>query len=118
MDHAKATVDEFLNGFLDDYQTEGGVARRTWQDYRYHIETNIVLAIGTLPLGDLKRLQMDEWRRGLRERGLGHRTIDYAHSVLRRALQFAVEWEILERNPAGARFRAAKRKRTVKRTCT
>lgn len=37
-----------------------------------------------------------------------------AHSVLRRALQFAVEWEVIERNPAGTRFRAAKRKRTVK----
>ena len=113
-DRAKATVAEFLTRFLDYYQTEGGVALRTWQDYRYHIETNIVPAIGTLPLGDLKPLQVDEWLRGLRERGLGDRTIDYAHSVLRRALQFAVEWEILDRNPAGARFRAAKRKRTVK----
>ncbi len=101
-DRAKATVAEFLTRFLDYYQTEGGVALRTWQDYRYHIETNIVPAIGTLPLGDLKPLQVDEWLRGLRERGLGDRTIDYAHSVLRRALQFAVEWEILDRNPAGA----------------
>jgi integrase len=42
------------------------------------------------------------------------RAVDYAHSVVRRALQFAVEWEIIDRNPAGARFRAAKRKRMVK----
>lgn len=113
-DRAKATVAEFLTRFLDYYQTEGGVALRTWQDYRYHIETNIVPAIGALPLGELKPLQVDEWIRGLRERGLGDRTIEYAQSVLRRALQFAVEWEVIERNPAGARFRAAKRKRTVK----
>jgi integrase len=113
-DRAKATVGEFLTRFLDYYRTEGGVALRTWQDYRYHIENNIVPAIGTLPLGELKPLQVDEWIRGLRERGLGDRTIEYAQSVLRRALQFAVEWEIIERSPAGARFRAAKRKRTVK----
>lgn len=113
-DRAKATVAEFLTRFLDYYQTEGGVALRTWQDYRYHIETNIVPAIGALPLGELKPLQVDEWIRGLRERGLGDRTIEYAQSVLRRALQFAVEWEVIERNPASARFRAAKRKRTVK----
>ena len=75
---AKATVAEFLTRFLDYYQTEGGVALRTWQDYRYHIEANIVPAIGTLPLGDLKPLQVDEWLRGLRERGLGDRTIDYS----------------------------------------
>ena len=71
------------------------------------IEANIVPAIATLPLGDLKPLQVDEWLRSLRECGLGDRTNDYAHSVLRRALQFAVEWEILDRNPAGGRFCAA-----------
>jgi integrase len=108
-DRAKATVAEFLTRFLDYYRTEGGVALRTWQDYPYHIETNIVPAIG-----ELKPLQVDEWIRGLRERGLRDRTIEYAQSVPRRALQFAVEWEVIERNPAGARFRAAKRKRTVK----
>jgi hypothetical protein len=32
-DRAKATVAEFLTRFLDYYQTEGGVALRTWQDY-------------------------------------------------------------------------------------
>src|SRR5262245_35923013 len=80
-DRAKASVAEFLIRFLGYYQTEGGVALRTWQDYRYHIETNIVPAIGTLPLSDLKPLQVDEWLRGL-----GDRTIDYAHSVLPRAL--------------------------------
>jgi integrase len=40
--------------------------------------------------------------------------VEYAQAVLRRALQFAVEWEILDRNPAAARFRAAKRKWTVR----
>lgn len=55
-DRAKATVAEFLTRFLDYCQTEGGVALRTCQDYRYHIETNIVPAIGALPLGELKPL--------------------------------------------------------------
>ena len=48
------------------------------------------------------------------DRGLGDRTVEYAQAVLRHALQFAVEWEILDRNPVAARFRVAKRKRTVK----
>jgi integrase len=51
--------------------------------------------------------------KSLRERSLGNRTVEYAQAVLRRALQFAVEWEILDRNPAAARFRAAKRKRAA-----
>jgi hypothetical protein len=53
-DRAKATVAEFLTRFLDYYPTDGGVALRTWQDYRYHIEANIVPSIGGLTLGELK----------------------------------------------------------------
>jgi integrase len=111
---AKVLLSDFLNRFLDYYKTEGGVALRTWQDYRYHVEQNIVPAIGGIALGGLKPRDVDLWLKALRDRGLGNRTIEYAQAVLRRALQFAVEWEILDRNPAAARFRAAKRKRTVR----
>jgi integrase len=69
--------------------------------------------IGGIALGNLKPVDVDQWLKSLRDRGLGNRTVEYAQAVLRRALQFAVEWEILDRNPAGARFRAAKRKRAV-----
>jgi integrase len=96
------------------YKTEGGVALRTWQDYRYHIEENVIPLIGGVALSELKPVLVDEWMRTLRGRGLGDRTIEYARSVLRRALQFALEWELLDRNPAGAKFRAAKRKRAVR----
>ncbi len=105
---------DFLKRFLEFYKTEGGVSLRTWQDYRYHIEENVIPLIGGVTLSDLKPIHVDEWMRSLRSRGLGDRTVEYAQSVLRRALQFALEWELLDRNPAGARFRVAKRKRTVK----
>ncbi len=105
---------DFLKRFLEFYKTEGGVSLRTWQDYRYHIEENVVPLIGGVVLAELKPIHVDEWMKSLRSRGLGDRTVEYAQSVLRRALQFALEWELLDRNPAGARFRVAKRKRTVK----
>jgi integrase len=110
---AKDVLSDFLKRFLDYYKTEGGVALRTWQDYRYHIEQNISGVIGGIAVGDLKPRDVDQWLKLLRDRGLGSRTVEYAQAVLRRALQFAVEWEIIDRNPAGARFRAAKRKRIV-----
>jgi integrase len=111
---AKALLSAFLGRFLDYYKSEGGVALRTWQDYRYHIEENINGIIGGIALGDLKPRDVDQWLKSLRDRGLGNRTVEYAQAVLRRALQFAVEWEIIDRNPAAARFRAAKRKRIVR----
>jgi integrase len=112
-EEAKASLADFLQRFLAFYKTEGGVALRTWQDYRYHIEENVIPGIGAIALADLKPREVDLWMKSLRERGLGNRTVEYAQAVLRRALQFAVEWEILDRNPAAARFRAAKRKKAA-----
>ncbi len=112
IDESRSALSEFLREFLQFYQSEGGVSLRTWQDYRYHIEENIIPGLGGLTLNELKPRHVDVWMKSLRERGLGPRTVEYAQAVLRRALQFAVEWEIVDRNPAAARFRAAKRKRT------
>jgi integrase len=111
IDESRSSLAEFLRDFLEFYRSEGGVSLRTWQDYRYHIEQNIIAGLGPVALSELKPRHVDIWMKSLRERGLGPRTIEYAQAVLRRALQFAVEWEILDRNPAAARFRAAKRKR-------
>ncbi len=111
-EEAKASVGDFLQRFLTFYKSEGGVSLRTWQDYRYQIEKNVTPGLGGISLAELKPREVDLWMKSLRERGLGNRTVEYAQAVLRRALQFAVEWEILDRNPAAARFRAAKRKRT------
>jgi integrase len=112
-EEAKASLADFLQRFLSFYKTEGGVALRTWQDYRYHIDENIIPGLGAIALSALKPREVDLWMKSLRERGLGNRTVEYAQAVLRRALQFAVEWEILDRNPAAARFRAAKRKKAA-----
>jgi integrase len=111
-EEAKALLADFLQRFLVFYKTEGGVALRTWQDYRYHIDENVIPGIGAIPLVDLKPREVDLWMKSLRDHRLRPRTVEYSQAVLRRALQFAVEWEILDRNPA-ARFRAAERKRAA-----
>ena len=48
--------------------------------------------------------------RSLNEKGLAARTAHYSYSVLRRALQFAVDWKYIPANPASSRMLAAKRR--------
>jgi Phage integrase, N-terminal SAM-like domain len=69
-EEAKASLADFLQRFLAFYKTEGGVALRTWQDYRYHIDENVVPGIGAIALSDLKPREVDLWMKSLRERGL------------------------------------------------
>jgi hypothetical protein len=77
-EEAKSSLGDFLQRFLSFYRTEGGVALRTWQDYRYHIDENISPQIGAIALKDLKPREVDLWMKSLRERGLGNRTVEYA----------------------------------------
>jgi integrase len=118
----KATLAEFLKDtFLDFYKTEGGVEPQTWSDYRFHSERHIIPLIGKIALCRLTTLDVDQWMSTVRGqtsertgRPLSDRTIEYAYAVLRRALQFAVDWRYIAANPASARMRAAKRRRKTR----
>ena len=110
-DAGAQTLETFLRGFLDFYKTEGGISPSTWQDYRYHIDSNIVPAIGSVRLDRLEPRIVDQFLKTLRARGHANRTIEYALAVLRRAIQFAVDWRFIVANPASSRMRAAKRRK-------
>ena len=109
-DAGKNTLAEFLKEFLAYYKRDGGVAPSTYQDYRYHIESHIVPVLGKVTLKDLDPRKVDQFTRALNEKGLAARTSQYSFSVLRRALQFAVDWKYIPSNPASSRMRAAKRR--------
>jgi integrase len=123
-DGGKLTVRQFFEAkFLPFYKTEGGIEPQTWNDYRFHAENNIVPLLGNVPLEELTARAVDHWTAQLRSRvsertgkQLSDRTIDYAYAVLRRALQFAVDWRYIAVNPASARSRAAKRRKRVTAT--
>jgi integrase len=105
----KMTVQEYLEEFLDFCRTEGGLAPSTFQDYRFHVNGKIIPLIGAMPLQHVQPRTVDDLLRDLRAKGLANRTVSYTHAVLRRALQFAVDWRYIAANPASARMRAAKR---------
>jgi integrase len=65
--------------------------------------------LGKVKLSDLDPRRVDAFTRALTEKGVAARTSQYSYSVLRRALQFAVDWKYIAANPASARMRAAKR---------
>lgn len=59
--------------------------------------------------GHLDPRRVDSFTKGLVAKNLSPRTCQYSYAVLRRALQFAVDWKYIPVNPASARMRAAKR---------
>jgi integrase len=110
LDAGEKTVGQFMSEFLCYYKSDGGIALSTLEDYRYHIDSNIVPALGRVKLRELDPRKVDQFLRSLNEKGFSPSTVQYAYSVLRRALQFAVDWKYIPVNPASSRMRAAKRR--------
>jgi integrase len=108
-DAGEKTVEAFLAEFMIYYERDGGIAPSTYQDYRYHVDAHIVPALGKLKLRDLDPRRVDAFTKGMIDKKLSLRTCQYSCAVLRRALQFAVDWKYIPVNPASSRTRAAKR---------
>lgn len=114
-DAAKETLAEFLKRFLEYIKphehNEYGVSPSVHQDYRYICDKHLIPALGSKRVRDLNIRDVDDLLRKKADSGLSMSTVQYIHRVLRRALNFAVDWYVIERNPASARMRTAKRRK-------
>lgn len=104
----KMTVSVFLERWLSDY-AEIKVSAKTLERYQEIVRRHLVVALGPLRLVDLRPLHIQEYyaaalRSGRVDGrgGLSAQTVLHHHRVLREALQQALRWQLLARNPADA----------------
>lgn len=111
--HANLTA-EVLNGtylepsnetlaiFIDEWRKHAsrGRAQRTVDQYRISCERHIKPALGRVRLSQLRPLHIENMMTAEREAGLAQSTIDKHFWTLHKALDRAVAWGKLARNPA------------------
>jgi len=100
----KITVADFLLRWLRDYAVSN-VAQSTLQRYQGIVEHHLVPALGHLKLRELRPAHIQHAyasfnRRDRRAAPLSPKTIFEHHALLRTALNWAVRWQLLSRNPA------------------
>ena len=102
---ARTTLAEFLERWLEHVKTQ--VSPRSHERYCELARKNIVPLLGTTALSKLQPTAISSayakaLAGGQRKRsgGLAPRTVHHMHRTLRQALQQAVRWQILVRNPA------------------
>ena len=101
---AKMTVRQFLDYWLDHMTSQ--VAPRTHERYGEIALKCVAPLLGNVLLPKLRAVQISaayskalaEGRRNGKD-GLAPRTVVHMHRILRQALQQAVDWEMLARNP-------------------
>jgi integrase len=95
----KTTVADYLRGqWLPVVQTR--LRPGTWVEYGRKVETHLIPAIGQVPLQQLTTAMLNALYQQLLQRGVGPRTVQYVHATIRKALNDAVRWGLLVRNPA------------------
>lgn len=107
---AKVSLADFLRRWLRD-AVENKVALSTAVGYRSIAESQIIPALGSIRLAELRPLHVQaaytDWlkpgnRRDGHKGALSPRTVLHYHSVLNAALDQAVKWQLLQRNPCAA----------------
>jgi integrase len=93
------TVEAYLNEWLTQIVAVR-VRGNTLAAYRYNADRYLIPDLGRTKLVHLTARDLRLYFQGLRQRGVGVRTVKYVHTTLRAALQDAVREEILDRNVA------------------
>jgi integrase len=95
----KTSVAEYLHGqWLPATKTR--VRPGTWVEYRRKADTHLIPALGQVPLQQLTTAMLNAHYQQLLTSGAGARTVQYVHATIRKALNDAVRWGLLARNPA------------------
>ena len=92
-------MEQFLDAWIED-TAKPRLRARTFAGYKHHVEENLVPGLDKLPL---RQLTPQHVQRLLNEKsagGLAPRTVAGIRAVLRAALNDAVAWNIIDRNPA------------------
>jgi integrase len=102
---ARTTLAAFLDRWLDHVKTQ--VSPRSYERYCELARKNIAPLLGATPLSKLQPAAISSayakaLTSGRRDGtgGLSARSVHHMHRILRQALQQAVRWQILVRNPA------------------
>jgi integrase len=97
---SRLTVAAFFSRWLD--VSKERVKPRTHQRYAELVALHVRPVLGSLQLTKLRPLHIEELYKTLRGRGLSGTTVLQIHRVIHAALNQAVKWQLLDRNPADA----------------
>ena len=97
----KITLGQYLDNFIADVATHT-LRPSTLRSYSYLIHDHIQPELGHIKLVALRPDQIQLLYTIKLEQGLSRRTVQYIHSVLRRALNQALKWGLIYRNPTDA----------------
>ena len=85
--------------FTDHYLPHSKQHKRSWANDAEMQRLRLSQQFGSVLLNKFTRREVQQWLNELRESGLAPSTCDHHAKLLRQALNLAVTWDLLEKNP-------------------
>jgi integrase len=90
---------EYLDTWLER-TAKGRVRAQTYKGYEVNVRVHLKPALGHWPLNRLEPMHVQDLIDEKLRQGLSPKSIRYMHGILRNALNQAVRWNYVQRNPA------------------
>jgi integrase len=100
-DEGSLRLFKYLERWLAD-SVRDTVRATTYENYAYLVRTYIVPSLGRVKLTTLTPAHVQRFYREKLDSGLAPRTVQYLHTLLRKALKQAVKWGLIPRNVTDA----------------
>lgn len=97
----KTPAAEYFTRWLQEY-VYPNLSPQTAEGYSHILQRHLIPTIGNIYLSKLKPEHLQRYYSDKLTSGLSAQTVRHHHTVLHRALQCAVEWELIARNVADA----------------
>ncbi len=96
----RTTLAEFLERWLEDHKPR--LSPRGYERYQGIVTRHLIPGLGRILLAQLRPEHLQKHYTAKLNEGLSARSVRYEHAVVHVALQTAVKWGLLSRNPADA----------------
>ncbi|HZS09503.1 MAG TPA: site-specific integrase [Blastocatellia bacterium] len=96
---SKMSVESFLKDWMEKV-VRARVEETTYRSYTHVVDKWLIPEVGNLSLARLRGPELQNMVHSFQKKGLGARSIQYAMAVLKSALQQAVRWNLIQRNPS------------------
>ncbi len=97
---ARKAVITYADFFNDHYLPYVTPRKRSWKRDEELYRLRIDAAFGTKRLNEITRQQVQTFHTGLLGQGLSGATADHHVKLIRQSLNLAIEWDMLDKNPA------------------
>lgn len=94
----RETVEGYLAAWLESSRRR--VRPSTWETYERYLRRHALRDLGHLKLAGLRAAHLDRLYQRLLGEGLSPSTVHHLHAILHKALDQAVRWDLVGRNPA------------------